>query len=45
MFDATGEVLRMIVKTYDSLAGTKGETVLGGGRAVTRRFLLKEDGG
>lgn len=34
----------MIVKTYDSLAGTKGETVLGGGRAVTRRFLLKEDG-
>ena len=34
----------MIVKTYDGLAGTKGETVLGDGRAVTRRFLLAEDG-
>lgn len=34
----------MIVKTYDSLAGTRNETVLGEGRAVTRRFLLKEDG-
>ncbi len=34
----------MIVKTYDGLAGTRNETVLGDGRAVTRRFLLKEDG-
>lgn len=34
----------MIVKTYESLAGTASETVLGGGRAVTRRFLLKQDG-
>ena len=34
----------MIVKTYESLAGSKGETVLGDGRAVTRRFLLEEDG-
>ena len=31
----------MIVKTYDSLEGTKSETVLGGGRAVTRCFLLR----
>ena len=31
----------MIVKTYDSLEGTKPETVLGGGRAVTRCFLLR----
>ena len=34
----------MIVKTYDSLKGTKNETALRGGRSVTRRFLLKEDG-
>ena len=34
----------MIVKTYESLAGTANETVLGNGRAVTRRFLLREDG-
>ena len=34
----------MIVKTYDGLAGTASETVLGGGRAVTRRFLLEADG-
>ncbi len=33
----------MIYKTYDELAGTKGETVLVGGEAVTRRFLLAED--
>jgi L-ectoine synthase len=34
----------MIVKTYDGLAGTPNETALGNGRAVTRRFLLSEDG-
>ena len=34
----------MIYKTYDELAGTKGETVLVGGLAVTRRFLLAADG-
>ena len=34
----------MIVKTYEGLAGTKNETMLKGGRAVTRRFLLEEDG-
>jgi L-ectoine synthase len=34
----------MIVKTYEGLAGTKSETSLGNGRAVTRRFLLAEDG-
>ena len=34
----------MIVKTYESLAGTRSETVLGDGRAITRRFLLAEDG-
>ena len=34
----------MIVKTYESLEGTKNETALGGGRAITRRFLLAEDG-
>jgi L-ectoine synthase len=34
----------MIVKTYEDLEGTRNETVLGGGRAVTRRFLLEEDG-
>ena len=34
----------MIVKTYESLAGTASETVLGNGRAVTRRFLLDSDG-
>ena len=34
----------MIVKTYESLAGTGSETVLGDGRAVTRRLLLAGDG-
>lgn len=34
----------MIVRTYESLAGTERETVLGEGRAVTRRFLLEADG-
>ncbi len=34
----------MIIKTLDSLKATRNETVLGGGRAVTRRFLLAEDG-
>jgi L-ectoine synthase len=34
----------MIVKTYEGLAGGKNETSLGNGRAVTRRFLLAEDG-
>ncbi|NKB56418.1 MAG: cupin domain-containing protein [Alphaproteobacteria bacterium] len=34
----------MIVKTYEGLAGSKNETMLGNGRAVTRRFLLAEDG-
>ena len=34
----------MIVKNYEELAGTTSETVLGNGRAVTRRFLLAEDG-
>ena len=34
----------MIVKTYESLEGPTTEPVLGGGRAVTRRFLLREDG-
>ena len=34
----------MIYKTIEDLAGTKNETVLTGGQAVTRRFLLEEDG-
>jgi L-ectoine synthase len=34
----------MIVKSYEGLAGSKNETTLGNGRAVTRRFLLTEDG-
>lgn len=34
----------MIVKHYNDLAGTKNETSLGNGRAITRRFLLAEDG-
>lgn len=34
----------MIVKTYEGLAGTKNETSLKGGAAITRRFLLEEDG-
>ena len=34
----------MIVKTYDGLAGTENETELKGGVALTRRFLLEEDG-
>jgi len=34
----------MIVKTYEGLAGSKNETMLKGGSAVTRRFLLEEDG-
>ena len=34
----------MIVKSYESLAGSKNETMLGNGRAVARRFLLAEDG-
>ena len=34
----------MIVKTLESLEGTKNETVLSNGKAITRRFLLQEDG-
>jgi len=34
----------VIVKTLEALKGTRNETVLGGGRAVTRRFLLRDDG-
>ena len=33
----------MIVKKIDDLKDTKNETVLVGGQAVTRRFLLRED--
>ncbi len=34
----------MIVKTYEGLEGTRNETALKGGTALTRRFLLEEDG-
>ena len=34
----------MIEKIYEGLAGSKNETTLGNGRAITRRFLLAEDG-
>jgi L-ectoine synthase len=34
----------VIVKTLEGLKGTKNETVLRSGKAVTRRFLLREDG-